>query len=78
MAAAQVGSRAVCFYGAENELSWHEVPIYNREKLPLEFELNGPAILEQMDTTVLIEPQNDVSSDRYGNIFIKVGVSNET
>ena len=78
LAAAQVGSRAVCFYGAENELNWHEVPIYNREKLPLEFELNGPAILEQMDTTVLIEPLNDVSSDRYGNIFIKVGVSNET
>ena len=78
LAAAQVGSRAVCFYGAKNELNWHEVPIYNREKLPLEFELNGPAILEQMDTTVFIEPQNDVSSDRYGNIFIGVGVSNET
>ena len=66
------------FTELKNELNWHEVPIYNREKLPLEFELNGPAILEQMDTTVFIEPQNDVSSDRYGNIFIKVGVSNET
>ena len=77
LAASQVGSRAVCFYSAENELNWHEVPIYNREKLPLEFQLNGPAILEQMDTTILIEPQNDAISDRYGNIFIKVGVPNE-
>jgi N-methylhydantoinase A len=59
-------------------LNWHDVPIYNREKLPLEFQLNGPAILEQMDTTVVIEPQNNVSSDRYGNIFIKVGVLDET
>lgn len=76
--AAKTGSRKVCFYGPKNVLNWHDVPIYNREKLPLEFQLNGPAILEQMDTTVVIEPQNNVSSDRYGNIFIKVGVIDET
>ena len=78
LSAAQTGIRKVCFYGPKNVLNWHDVPIYNREKLPLEFQLNGPAILEQMDTTVVIEPQNNVSSDRYGNIFIKVGVIDET
>ena len=78
LSAAKTGSRKVCFYGPKNVLNWHDVPIYNREKLPLEFQLNGPAILEQMDTTVVIEPQNSVSSDRYGNIFIKVGVIDET
>lgn len=78
LSAAKTGSRKVCFYGPKNVLNWHDVPIYNREKLPLEFQLNGPAILEQMDTTVVIEPQNNVSSDRYGNIFIKVGVIDET
>ena len=77
LSAAQTGSRKVCFYGSENVLSWHDVPIYDREKLPLEFQLSGPAILEQMDTTVLIEPENNVSSDRHGNIFIKVGVLDE-
>ena len=78
LSAAKTGSRKVCFYGPKNVLNWHDVPIYNREKLPLEFQLSGPAILEQMDTTVVIEPQNNVSSDRYGNIFIKVGVIDET
>ena len=33
----------------------------------------GPAIIEQMDTTTLIEPDHKVYGDDLGNIFIEVG-----
>ena len=46
--------------------------------MPSEFDLVGPAILEQMDTTILLEPSDRASSDQDGNIFIQVGVSDET
>ena len=48
-------------------------PIYSRDKMPLEFEIKGPAIIEQMDTTTLIEPDDRVFGDNLGNMFIEVG-----
>ena len=48
-------------------------PIYSRDKLPFQFELKGPAIIEQMDTTTLIEPDDKAYGDDLGNIFIEVG-----
>ena len=44
-----------------------------REKLPLDAQISGPAILEQMDTTILIEPQDSAVSDEDGNILVTVG-----
>ena len=37
-----------------------------------EFQMKGPAIIEQMDTTTLIEPDDKVYGDYLGNIFIEV------
>ena len=48
-------------------------PIYSRDQMPLEFEIKGPAIIEQMDTTTLIEPDDRVFGDNLGNMFIEVG-----
>ena len=48
-------------------------PIYSRDKMPFEFEIKGPAIIEQMDTTTLIEPNDRVYGDNLGNMFIEVG-----
>ena len=50
-------------------------PIYSRDRMPFEFEIKGPAIIEQMDTTTLIEPNDRVYGDNLGNMFIKVGES---
>ena len=50
-------------------------PIYSRDKMPFEFEIKGPAIIEQMDTTTLIEPNDRVYGDKLGNMFIEVGES---
>ncbi|BBD35453.1 hydantoinase [Aminobacter sp. Y103A] len=55
--------------------SWHDTPVYLREKLPLDAEILGPAILEQMDATTVLEPGDRARSDRDGNVIVEVGAS---
>jgi len=66
--AAQTEERPVYF-----DAKWHDTPIYRRDYLPANFQLSGPAIIEQMDTTILIEPGDQAEGDREGNIIITVG-----
>ena len=65
---AQNGARLVWFNG-----DWQNTKIFNREALPLSAKIKGPAILEQMDTMVLIEPGDEAISDKNGNILISLG-----
>lgn len=51
---------------------WHQAPVYWRDHLPLKIELQGPAIIEQMDTTVVIDPGARVGSDVDGNLIVEV------
>ena len=53
--------------------SWRETPVYAREKLPLDVVIAGPAILEQMDATTVLEPGDRARSDGDGNIIIEIG-----
>ena len=64
---AQNGARPVWFNG-----DWQNTKIFNREALPLSAKIKGPAILEQMDTMVLIEPGDEAISDKNGNILISL------
>ena len=66
--AAQVGERRVWFNDG-----WRETPIYAREKLPLDAAFEGPAILEQLDCTTVVEPGDKVRQDKLGNLLITVG-----
>jgi N-methylhydantoinase A len=52
---------------------WQDVPVYWRDHLPLDLDLQGPAIIEQMDTTVIVEPDCRVISDADGNLIVEVG-----
>ena len=61
------GRRSVWFEGG-----WVETPIYWRDKLPIDAAFVGPAIIEQMDTTIVVEPDQRVSSDDDGNLIITV------
>lgn len=65
---AQAGTRSVFF-----DTDWIETKIYHRDQLPMSFEMHGPAIIVQMDTTILIEPTDVASGDDQGNIIIEVG-----
>lgn len=62
------GERPVWFDG-----EWHATTIYARDRLPIGGEFIGPAIVEQMDTTIVIEPGNSVEVDRDGNLLIGIG-----
>ncbi|PWK70572.1 hydantoinase/oxoprolinase family protein [Aminobacter sp. AP02] len=53
--------------------NWRDTPVYLRDKLPLNAEIEGPAILEQMDATAVLEPGDRAHSDRDGNIIVEVG-----
>ncbi|MGN6771105.1 MAG: hydantoinase/oxoprolinase family protein [Rhizobiaceae bacterium] len=52
---------------------WHDTPVYDREKLPLDAVITGPAILEQMDATTVVEPGDRATSDADGNLIIEIG-----
>jgi N-methylhydantoinase A len=60
------GTRKVHFDG-----KWHETALYDRLALPVGAVIPGPAILEQPDTTVLIEPTLVGRVDAFGNTLIE-------
>ncbi|BBK38377.1 hydantoinase [Allostella sp. ATCC 35155] len=66
---ARVGGRAVHFGGR-----WLETPVYARDRLPVGAAIAGPAIVAQLDTTILIEPGSTATVDPVGNLVIAVGV----
>lgn len=49
---------------------WVETSIYDRLSLPVGAEISGPAILEQPDTTILLEPGLKGRVDDYGNLIL--------
>ena len=51
---------------------WHDTPIYNREFLPPKIKFKGPAVIEQLDTTTVVEPENHVEVDKAGNLIISL------
>ena len=58
--------------------TWVKTPVYWRDELPLSLSLTGPAVIEQMDTTTLIEPGCHVTSDADGNLIIEVPYAQNT
>jgi len=52
--------------------AFQPTPIYRREQLPLGAAFTGPAIVEQLDCTTVIEPGNRVRVDRLGNLLVEV------
>ncbi|OGA65404.1 MAG: hydantoinase [Betaproteobacteria bacterium RIFCSPLOWO2_12_FULL_67_28] len=58
-------NRAVWFEGG-----WQKTPVYQRDSLP--DELEGPAIIEQLDCTTVLEPGNVARVDNLGNLIVEV------
>ncbi len=67
VAGAVTGQRQVWFQGG-----WADTPIMARDALPVGGCFSGPAILEQLDTTIVIDPGNEVEVDDAGNLLIHV------
>jgi N-methylhydantoinase A len=64
---AQVDRRTVWFDGEQVA-----TPVYRRERLPRGASFDGPAIIEQLDATTVIEPGNRVELDALGNLIVTV------
>ena len=63
--AARRGSRPVFVDGA-----WAEAAVWSRLDLPVGARIDGPAVLEQPDATVFLEPGLAGEVDRFGNFII--------
>lgn len=65
---AKTGERKV-FFGKEHGTLTTQV--YNRDLLEAGHRITGPAIVEQLDTTTVIHPEQAATVDEYRNIIIK-------
>jgi N-methylhydantoinase A len=50
---------------------WHDAAVVPRERLAAGDRLAGPAVVQQMDSTVLLMPDDEAEVDRYGNLHIR-------
>jgi N-methylhydantoinase A len=66
--AAKSGERKV-FFGKEHGMLLTQV--YSRDRLEPGHQINGPAIVEQLDTTTVIHPEQEAAVDDYRNIIIR-------
>ena len=46
-------------------------PVYRRDDLPGQCSLEGPAVIEEVDSTILVHPSHTVRVDRYGVIGMR-------
>ena len=68
----RTGARPVRFNGR-----WHDTDIYDRAALAPGATIEGPAIIEQLDTTIPIEPGVVAEVDGFGNLLIPVARNGE-
>ena len=59
------GTRQVWFGG------WQDAAVYARLDLPVDSVVRGPAILEQPDATIVVDPGLIARTDRFGNLSIE-------
>jgi N-methylhydantoinase A len=67
LAEAQTGTRPVWFE------DWIDTPVYRRDHLPATAGIEGPAVIEQLDTTILLRPGDRATQDADGNLIVEVG-----
>jgi N-methylhydantoinase A len=65
--AARLGTRPLYADGR-----WHEAAILAREALPADARIEGPAVVQQIDATTVIEPGTVATVDAIGNLRIRV------
>jgi N-methylhydantoinase A len=69
---AEIGVRNVYF---EEENGFVPTKVYDRRKLMPGARLGAPAIVEQMDSTVLIRPGMNAEVDRFFNLILDTGAT---
>jgi N-methylhydantoinase A len=59
-------------YGVSENIEEIEVPVYWRHGLSVGETIEGPAIIEQYDSTTILEEKSKALVDEYGNLIIEV------
>ena len=67
-APAEIGTRQTYFASAGEIV---ETPVYGRDKLKAGMSFNGPAIVEQMDTTTVVPPGTRLTVDTMNNLIME-------
>jgi N-methylhydantoinase A len=65
-----VDKRLVYF---EDDNSWVETPVYSRSSIGEGFSREGPAVIEQYDSTTVVYPGWDIRVDRFGVLHLRRG-----
>ena len=65
--AAKIGERQV-FFGREHGIL--NTQVYHRDRLEAGHGIAGPAIVEQLDTTTVIHPEQEATVDEYRNLIV--------
>ncbi len=68
VAEAKIGERKI-FFGKERGTL--NSTIYSRDRLEPDHQIVGPAVIEQMDTTTVIHPEQEATVDSYRNLIIR-------
>lgn len=55
---------------------WEHVKVYDRDKLPINETIEGPAVIEEKSTTIPLNPDDRLVKDEYGNLLIHIGGDN--
>lgn len=64
----EIDNRKIYFDG-----SFYNTPIYSRESLKSESIVSGPAVIEQLDSTIIIHPGQSAEVDLMENLIINIG-----
>lgn len=64
---ATTGTRKVYF----DQTGWQETLIYDRSAIPIDVGFSGPAIIDEMSSTTVILPRQQVRKDAFGNLIIR-------
>ena len=54
------------------ETGYVVTPVYNRDRLPAETHIAGPAVIEQMDTTTIVPPKATLTQDRHSYLHMEL------
>ena len=57
--------------------SWHDVPVYDRASFGEATVVQGPAIIEQFDSTIYIRPDQSAQNDTYDFLHIRSATDQE-
>lgn len=55
------------------DTDWAQTPVFHRDRLPAGTSIDGPAIIDQLDSTIVVPPNTRAEVDAHLNIRIHIG-----